>query len=332
MTRVLLTGAAGFAGSHCLRHILETTDWTIVCPVTFSHRGVPQRIVSAVDPGKLHRVHVVKADLSAPVGRITAESFGEIDYIVNYASESHVDRSIVDPVGFVSNNVALILQLLEYARQARPKMFVQVSTDEVYGPAPMGYAHQEWDPVIPSNPYSASKAAQEAIAVAYWRTYGIPVVLLNAMNLIGEMQDGEKYLPLVIGRLLRGEVVPVHASPDGIVGARHYIHARNLADAIMFLLDRDVAMHNDGADRPDRFHIVGEVETDNLTLARMVADILGKPLRHELVDFHASRPGHDLRYALDGKKMAGLGWTAPVEFEESLRKTVLWTLEHPAWL
>ena len=337
--RVLLTGGAGFVGSHAVRHFLTSTDWELILPVTFRHKGLPFRLASAMnDLEAKGRVTVIMTDLSAPIDGYTRSAIGPVDYIVNFASESHVDRSIAEPTSFIRNNVDVMLNVLEYARKVEPEMLIQISTDEVYGPAPDGYAHREWDPFIPSNPYSASKAAQEAIAISYWRTYDVPVVLTNTMNMIGEMQDPEKFVPMVIQKFLRGEEVPIHASPRGVIGSRFYLHARNLADACLFLLNRGKpAMYRDGADRPDKWHVVGEQEISNLDMAHMIGSLLyeesgsGNPLRVRLVDFHTSRPGHDLRYALDGTKISEAGWTPPVELEDSLRKTIQWTLKNELW-
>jgi dTDP-glucose 4,6-dehydratase len=337
MTRhVLLTGAAGFVGSHILRHLLTATDWTIAAPVTFRHKGVPARITSALagHPEWWDRVDVITCDLAAPIDPVTAARFGPVDYVFNVASESHVDRSIEQPGLFVENNVRLMASVLDYARQARPKLVLQMSTDEVYGPAPDGYAHREWDPVMPSNPYSASKAAQEAICFTYWRTYGVPVVITNTMNIIGEQQDTEKFVPKTLRALLSGEPPTVHVSPDGRPGSRFYLHARNLADAWVWLARHHrPQQHADGWDRPSRFHIVGECEVTNTEMVHLLAEAAGLPAPElNLVDFHSSRPGHDLRYALDGSKLATAGWTAPLGLEESLRRTVEWTLAHPEWL
>lgn len=332
--RVLLTGAAGFLGSHCLRHLLVNTDWEIVCPITFEHKGLPERLTTSVDQEEWwNRITVHRLNLAAPINDVTAAFIGPIDYIINYASDSHVDRSIADPVPFIRNNVDLALSLLEFARKAKPEAFVQISTDEVYGPAPAGHSHREWESVIPSNPYSASKAAQEAVAVSYWRTYGVPVIITNCMNLIGEMQDREKFVPMVISNVIAGDKIPIHSSPDGVIGSRFYLHARNLADAVLFLLRRgEISTYSQGADRPDKWHIVGEREVSNLEMAQLIADILGMDLRYKLVDFHGSRPGHDLRYALDGSKLTEAGWTMPIPLEDSLRTMIKWTLEHPLWI
>jgi len=332
--RILLTGASGFVGSHVLRHLLANTDREITCPVTFRHRGNSDRIASALAGNDAwhQRVRVVICDLAAPVSATTAVRFGPVDEIWNVASDSHVDRSIAGPARFTENNVSLVLHLLDYARQVRPRLFLQMSTDEVYGPAPPGYAHAEWDRILPSNPYSASKAAQEAISISYWRTYGVPVVITNTMNIIGQMQDPEKMVPKTIRSLVRGDPVIVHVSPDGVPGSRYYLHARNLADACLWISrTREPQMYPEH-DVPLRYHIVGEREVTNTDLAAWIGDILGIEPQLKPVSFHESRPGHDLRYALDGCKITADGWKAPVPFGESLQQTVLWSVAHPAWL
>lgn len=348
MRRVLLTGAGGFTGSHVLRHLLANTDWQVVCPVTFRHRGNSDRIASAIQGHDSwhRRVDVTMCDLTAPIPWTVVERWGEIDYILNIASESHVDRSLVDPVPFVRNNVDLALSVLEYAKVVKPRLFLQMSTDEVFGPAPNGVNYREWDPHVPSNPYSASKSAQEAIAISYWRAYGVPLIITNTMNLFGEMQDTEKYFAKIMRAVLHGEKVTVHVGPSGEVGSRFYIHARNFADAWLHL----IRYHDDeedyprdripsslptyawGSDRPARYNVVGDQEVSNLELAQLIAAEMNTPLDWTPVNYHSSRPGHDLRYALDGTKLAATGWKAPVPFEESVRHTVQWSLAHREWL
>jgi dTDP-glucose 4,6-dehydratase len=334
VTRVLLTGASGFIGSHVLRHLLAGTDWVITCPVTFRHRGNSDRIASALagNDGWHQRVRVVICDLAAPVSETTADRFGPVDEIWNVASDSHVDRSIADPARFTENNVSLMLNLLDYARRARPRLFLHMSTDEVYGPAPGDYRNREWDRIAPSNPYSASKACQEAISFSYWRTYGVPVVITNTMNVIGQMQDHEKMVPKTIRSLIRGEPMTVHVSPDGVPGSRFYLHARNLADAWLWISRNRAPQMYPDYDLPLRYNVVGEREVLNTELVAIIGDMLGIEPQMKFVNFHESRPGHDLRYALDGAKLAGEGWSAPVPLDESLRQTVLWSVAHPEWL
>lgn len=349
--RILLTGASGFVGSHVLRHLLINTDWHIVAPVTFRHKGLSDRLVTAMDGLDQSRVTVVQTDLTAPISAVTSHKFGDISYILNVASESNVDLSIEEPAQFIQNNVALITNILDYARSLEGlEIFLQVSTDETYGPAGPGEAHQEWvDIAKPSNPYSASKAAQEAIAFSYWRTYDIPLVISNTMNILGETQDRGKVFFKTLRAVLDDEEMTIHASADGEIGSRYYLHARNQADGLLFLLrthannlplaikdkvsgETESLRYSDGGTVPFRYHIVGDREVSNLELAQLIAKAADKPLKYRLEDFHSSRPGHDLRYALDGQKIAELGWKAPVALEDSIKSIVDWTLAHPEWL
>jgi dTDP-glucose 4,6-dehydratase len=330
MKRVLLTGISGLVGHHVMEHIMVNTDWEIVGIASFKHRGDPHRLNGAIWERYHDRVQLVLADLQAPFSPRLAEAIGEVDVILNLAAESHVDRSIQDPVGFGLNNVSSTLHVLEFARWTRAEAFIQFSTDEVYGPALGNDLSREWDPIVPSNPYSASKAAQEAFAIAAWRTYGIPVVITNTMNVFGERQDPEKFIPKVMRAVLAGEEVTIHGRA-GQSGSRFYIHARNVADALLFILRQPLNRYPDAL-RPGRYNIVGEREVTNLELATMIATHLGRELRYRIVDHHSSRPGHDMRYALDGALLASLGWTPPLDLEASLRKTIDWTLAHPEWL
>jgi dTDP-glucose 4,6-dehydratase len=328
MTRVLLTGIAGFVGHHVAEHIQATTDWHIVGLASFRHRGDSERF-EALDPKRLE-LHY--ADLRSDLSERLLDRIGRVEYVINAAAESHVDRSIDDPRPFVENNVSAALTMLEYARIAKPDVFLQVSTDEVYGPAYEGEAHAEWDPIIPSNPYSASKAAQEAIAVSYWRTYGVPVVITNNMNVIGERQDTEKIVPKAIRAIIRGEPVPIHADADNRPGSRFYLHARNVADAWLWLLRNTTPQVFPEHGRPSRWNVLGEEEIDNLSLVQLIGEYLGIEPQVRFVNFHQARPGHDRRYALDGAKLYDAGWRPPVNLRESLRKVVQWSVDHPEWL
>lgn len=316
MKKVLLTGASGLVGSHILKHLLKTTDAEIICPCSWEHKGNPDNIP------KDERVKIITHDLQSQFPESMMHHFEGVDVILNVASDSHVDRSISDPVPFVRNNVNVALTMLELARKIKPRLFLQFSTDEVYGSVPENYDSQEWDAIVPSNPYSASKAAQEAIAISYWRTYKVPVVITNTMNVYSSTQDWEKFIPLCVKRIEEGEQIKIHAYPDKKkAGTRFYIHADSVAEAIKFIMDRDVPMYPD-AERPERINIVGEKEVDNLSLALKIGEILGKAVDYELVDFHSARSGHDLRYALSGKKLAELGWKPSANFEEKLEMTV----------
>ena len=322
--KILLTGAGGFVGSHILSHFLRHTDHEYVCLCSWKHRGSPRRIIedTAYQQHKA-RVKVVTHDLISPLTLDVKRQIGAPQMILNIASESHVDRSITEPVSFIQNNVNLVLNLLEFAREVEPELFLQFSTDEVYGQAPIGCNHKEWSPIVPSNPYSASKAAQEAIAISYWRTYTIPLILTNTMNVFSSRQDWEKFIPLCVRRILRGEKIQIHGYPDGkTAGSRFYISADNVASAVFHIVNRVVPVMYPQAELPERFNVVGEKEVDNLSLARLIAGVLNKPLDYEIVNFHSSRPGHDCRYALDGSKLASFGWTPRVSFEDSLMATV----------
>lgn len=332
MNRLLLTGASGFIGSHFLNHILENTDWYVVCIASWKHKGTPERIeeVLATNPAWRSRVEVITHDLESPFTQRTIDRIGNVDYIVNFAAESHVDRSITDPVPFIQNNVNVALTMMELARAKKPKAFVQISTDEVYGAAPEGVNHKEWSAILPSNPYSASKAAQEAICISAWRTYGVPLIITNTMNNFGEMQDPEKFVAQLIRKINAGQEVTIHGK-EGSIGSRFYLHARNHADAVLHLLGTTPTAYSEGVYYPDRYNVVGETEMDNLQMAQLVAQMLHKPLKYKLEDFHTTRPGHDKRYALDGTKLATT-WKAPLEFNASMRKYIDWTLAHPQWL
>ena len=332
--RLLLTGAGGFVGSHTLIHLLHNTDWDIVITDSFKHQGKIDRINEVLKPHPEYkeRVTLIVHDLIVPFSKQTINKMGKIDYIISMASESHVDRSITDPRPFVENNIALMLTLLEYAREYPVEKFLQVSTDEVYGPAKPGYAHKEGEPHRPSNPYSASKAAQENICYSYWRTYDLPIIISNTMNIIGEMQDPEKLVPKVIQSVIKGEVVPIFGDENGgTTSSRIYLHARNQADALLFLLKNVTPASYLRGEEISQYNVVGDRELTNLEMAQLVAKSAQKELKYEVVDFHSARPGHDLRYALDGTKIAELGWKAPMSFEDSLDSTVKWTMEHEEW-
>jgi len=323
---ILVTGGCGFIGHHFVEHVLKNSDWSIVIldKLTYASNGFDRlRDIGALDDP---RVTVLTADLTREIPVGVAKEIGEIEYIVHMAAETHVDNSIVDPEPFVMSNVVGTMHLLNYARTLkRLDKMVYFSTDEVFGPAPEGKAYKEWDRYDSSNPYAAAKAGGEELCLAYANTYKLPVLITHTMNVFGERQHPEKFVPMVISKVLLGETVTIHANKDKTkAGSRFYIHARNVASAILFLLEHGQAR--------DKYNIVGEREVDNLRLARFIADVVGKPLQHDMVDFHSGRPGHDLRYALDGTKMEEIGWSTGKSFEDSLLSTVEWMLDRKKWL
>jgi dTDP-glucose 4,6-dehydratase len=335
MKRVLLTGGGGFCGAHTLIHFLHNTDWEIVVTDSFRHMGKTDRVTHMLEthPEYIPRVTILTHDLTVPFSEQFIERMGKIDYIVNMASQSHVDRSITDPRNFFNNNTNLMWTMVEYAIKHPVEKFLHISTDEVYGPAPEGYDHVEGDYHRPSNPYAASKAAQEDIGHSAWRTYGLPYIQTNTMNIIGEMQDPEKLVPMIIKCAVSGKTMPIFANKDKTAaGTRKYLHARNQADALMFILNNvEPTSYQKGDNAPPLFNVVGEREISNLDMALLVASYTGKDLNYDLVDVHTARPGHDLRYSLDGTKLKKLGWKAPMGFEETVKSTVEWSLDHPEW-
>lgn len=331
--RVLLTGASGLLGSHALKRILNTTDWEVVCLSTFNHTGIQDRIIFAGNldtPENRSRVTVLLCDLSAPISSVTSQKIGKIDYVINFASESHVDRSIANPTPFIVNNVQLICNLLDWAREAKIEKFLHISTDEVFGPYQDRH-FSEWDTHLPSNPYSASKAAQENIAFAYWRTYGVPVGIVNIMNIVGECQNVEKFTPMVIKKIINGETVDIHTYGDGEIGKRFWLYAGNMASAVLHILDQKFVSVAD-SDRLSRWNIAGDAEYSNLEWASKIANIMDKELIYKLVDSSLSRPGYDSSYALDNKRLIDSGWSAPYDLDESLIRIVKWYMENPEWL
>ena len=317
MKKYLVTGASGMVGSHVLKHLLKTTEDEFVCICSWEHKGNPLNVP------KDKRVKVITHDLNSQICDGLIKEIGPIDIILNIASDSHVDRSITDPVPFVRNNVNVALTMLELARKVKPKLFLQFSTDEIYGSVPDGYNSKEWDAVVPSNPYSASKAAQEALAISYWRTFKLPIVITNTMNVYSPTQDWEKFIPLCVKNIIEGNKINIHAYPDKKrAGTRFYIHGDSVAEAIKFIIDNVKIPVYPETERPERINIVGEVEVDNLSLALEIGKILGKEVKYELVNFHESRSGHDLRYALSGEKLSKLGWKPTQDFKTKLKNTV----------
>jgi len=336
--RILITGGAGFIAHHVIDKILSTTDWEIITLDRLDFSGNLNRLKEVVDnypKSEQKRVKVVHHDLKAQLNPEICATIGKIDYISHLAAGSHVDRSITYPLEFVMDNIVGTAHILDYARKLdHLERFAYFSTDEIFGPAPDGINYKENDRYNSTNPYSATKAGAEELVVAFENTYGLPSLITHTMNVFGERQNPEKYIPMAIKKARDGDLVTVHANSEKtIAGSRHYIHAEDVADALLFLYNYDISSMtaDETGAKCQKFNIVGKDEIDNLELAKFIAKTQKKELNYEMVDFHSQRPGHDLRYALDGSKMANMGWT-PQSAYERLEKTIKWTLENDRWL
>jgi len=329
--RILVTGGAGFIGHHLVHAILSRTNHSVVTLDRLDCSGTLERLKSVLSENAdwKERLTYVWHDLRAPLNDHVENKMGPVDVVFHLAAGSHVDRSIDDPMSFVMDNVVGTGNILEYARglhaKEQLKMFVYFGTDEIFGPAGPGVFYKEDDRYRSGNPYSATKAGAEELAIAYENTYKMPIIATHTMNVFGIRQHPEKFIPLIIKRVMSGEKLWIHEDKTCTqAGSRHYISATDVADAMLFLLENGRA--------GEKYNIVGNEETDNLELSEMIADIIGRPLNYEMVDFHSSRPGHDLRYALCGEKMKSLGWIPRKDLRERISEVVHWTLEHPAWI
>jgi len=324
--KCIITGGCGFIGHHVVEHFVKNTNYQIVVldRLSYASKGYDR----LRDTGVFHLIQTYCVDLCQPIppGLLYELDSDNIAAILHIAAETHVDNSISTPVPFVENNVNSTLNLLEFARKLPAlKHFVYFSTDEVFGSAAEGQAFKEGDPHRPSNPYSASKSAAEMICQSYCNTYGVPLMVMNVMNAFGERQHPEKFLPLCINKILQGEMITIHSYKGAEkAGSRFYIHARNIAAAVLFVLKN--------GELGGKYNVQGEAELDNLEVAQFVAKELGLPLHYSMHDEPDTRPGHDLRYSLDGSKLREMGWKLPLTFEESLRKFISWTVANPSWL
>jgi len=326
MKTILITGGCGFIGHHMIEHFLKNTNWNIIVfdKLTYASSGYDRvRDINAFDN---KRVSLFSVEMAREISEgILKETQKQINYILHMGAETHVDNSIVDPEPFVMSNVIGTMHILNYARKLdNLEAFIYFSTDEVFGPAPKGVEYKEWDRYNSTNPYSATKAGGEELTLSYMNTYQIPGFITHTMNVFGERQHPEKFIPMTVKNILQGKTVYIHSNKEKTEsGTRFYIHARNVADAAYFLLTK--------FQQREKYNIVGSKEVSNYELAKMIADILHQELKYEFVDFHSSRPGHDLRYALDGTKMKELGWEPTVNFEESLDKTINWIKTRNFW-
>ena len=329
MTKIIITGGCGFIGHHFVEHLCLNTDWEIIIldKLSYASMGLDRLKNTNIFDKYKDRIKIFTIDLILPISEgIKKEIGGDVDYIIHMAAETHVDNSIKDPIFVINNNINSTVNLLEFARHLpKLKHFFYFSTDEVFGPALNNKLFKEWERHKPTNPYSASKSSAEQICISYENTYKVPLIIVNVMNAFGERQHIEKFIPLCIKKILNNEKIYIHSYPDKKTsGTRFYIHARNIANAVLFLIKNGII--------GEKYNISGEKEVSNLGMAQMIAKIMNKELNYEMVDFHTNRPGHDLRYGLDGSKLFNLGFNLPLTFEESLKKTVQWTLNNSKWL
>lgn len=337
--RVLITGSAGFIAHHVIDTLICETDWNIVTLDRLDYSGNLNRladIMQKYDDATKKRVEIVFHDLRAELNPQIVSLLGDVDIVLHLAAGSHVDRSIQFPMEFVQDNVIGTVNLLQYARNLKNlKKFVYFSTDEVFGPAPPGVNYDEHARYNATNPYSASKAAAEEMCVAFQNTYDMPIFITHTMNVFGERQHPEKFIPLVIKKVRDKERVTIHSDVTRTIpGSRHYIHAKDVADGILFILNEiENKNHFDfGGSKCPKFNLVGPEEINNLELAQLIARAQNKELIYELIDFHSSRPGHDLRYSLSGDYMKSLGWTPKISLRGRIEQVVNWTLENERWL
>jgi dTDP-glucose 4,6-dehydratase len=313
LKRLLVAGAAGFIGSNFVRHIRRTrpdVEITVLDKLTYA--GNLANLVEFEGQQGYRFVHGDICDAEV-VSTLAAEA----DAIVNFAAETHVDRSLMDPFAFIETDVRGTAVLCEAARRHGHEVFLLVSTDEVYGEVREGRSRED-DVFRPRSPYSASKAAAEHIAQAYAASFGLPLLITRGSNNYGPYQYPEKLIPVLITNAIDGMPLPLYKDGSAV---RDFIYVEDHCRAI------DQVLHE--APPGNVYNIGTGAETTGLQVAEAVLDIAGKP--RSLIEFVADRPGHDYRYALDISRITSLGWEPAVTFAEGLDRTVRWYQDHPEW-
>ncbi|MBI4284626.1 MAG: dTDP-glucose 4,6-dehydratase [Chloroflexi bacterium] len=313
--RLLVTGGAGFIGSNFIHYVLSHhSDWQVANLDKLTYAG---NLTNLDDVQSDPRYRFAKGDINDRklVSNLLSQGF---DTIVNFAAESHVDRSIMDASPFIETNIVGTQVLLEGARQSGIKLFLQVSTDEVYGSTDSN-AFTEETCLAPNSPYAASKAAADLLCRAYWRTYGLPVIITRCSNNYGPYQFPEKLIPLVVTNALEMKQIPIYG--DGL-NVRDWIYVEDHCRAIDIVIQKG---------KPGEIYNVGVgSERTNLELVYKLLDILGRP--KSMVTFVADRPGHDRRYAIDATRISReLGWQPAFSYESAIGDTVNWYIKHEAW-
>lgn len=317
---ILVTGGAGFIGSNFVFYLFKYyPQYRVVCLDKLTYAGRRETLASVMG---LPNFRFVQADIcnQTAVEQLFAEE--RFDIVINFAAESHVDRSIENPLAFVQTNVLGTGVLLDACRKYKVKRFHQVSTDEVYGDLPLagGKPFTEQSPLRPSSPYSSSKASADLLVQSYMRTYGLPATISRSSNNYGPYQLAEKLIPLMIGKALRKKPMPIYGSG---LNVRDWLHVDDHCRAL------DVILYKGAAGQI--YNVSGGAELQNIQLVRKLCQLLG--VGEELIVYVADRKGHDRRYSLDCSKLRGeLGWQPQVEFENGLKNTVEWYLANREWL
>ncbi len=315
MEKYVVTGGLGFIGSNYIRFLLKNfSDIKIVNLDKMTYAGNPENLKDFENDD---RYSFVKGDICDRA--LVEDLFRNFkpDYIINFAAESHVDRSIQEAADFIRTDVEGVWNLLENAKKFGFKRFIQISTDEVYGSIKEGFADENY-PLKPSNPYSASKAGGDRLAYSYYVTFGLPVIITRASNNYGPYQYPEKLIPLFITNAIEGKKLPVYG--DGMQ-KRDWLYVEDHCEAIQFILKNG----KDG----ETYNISGGNEKYNIDVTKKLLELLGKG--EELISYVADRPGHDRRYALNSEKLKALGWEPKIGFDEGLKRTVDWYVNNENW-
>ncbi len=312
--RLLVTGGAGFIGSEFVRQAVSRGNK--VCVVDkLTYAGDLERLREVEGGYTFYRCDVVNREFVEHIFRSERP-----EVVVHFAAESHVDRSILNAEPFVDSNVKGTLVLLDAARKHGVDLFVNIATDEVYGELGETGQFYESTPLNPNSPYSVSKAAADMLGRAYHRTYGLPVVTLRPCNNYGPWQYPEKLIPVIVLKVLMGQKVPVYGKGENV---REWLYVGDCAEAVWAAIERGKA--------GEVYNIGSGEERRNIDVVRFVLGVMGKG--EELIEFVEDRPGHDFRYSLNAEKAKReLGWEARVGFEEGMKRTVEWFLEHRDWL
>ncbi len=315
MLKMLVTGGAGFIGSNFLRYVLSRhPDWKVTNIDKLTYAGNLENLKDVEnDP----RYHFIRGDITDKelTDKILRQGF---DVVVNFAAESHVDRSILDSSPFIETNIRGTQVLLERIKRYRVDRFIQVSTDEVYGSVTDGRSTED-SPCHPNSPYAASKAAADLLCYAYWRTYDLSMLITRCSNNYGPYQFPEKLIPLVITNASEGKEVPIYG--DGL-NIRDWIHVEDHCRALDLVIQKG---------KPGcTYNVAANNEKTNLELVKFILDGMEKP--QSLIRFVADRPGHDRRYALDTTKIEReLGWRPSIPLEKGMRETVEWYMRNKSW-